>query len=42
MAFSDSHCHLVRDGTQPEHLVKPLEQVRPNGFEIRVSMAMTQ
>ncbi|MFC2072200.1 TatD family hydrolase [Chloroflexota bacterium] len=41
MAFSDSHCHLVRNGTQPEHLAEALEQARAKGVEIIVSMAMT-
>ena len=41
MAFSDSHCHLVNDGTQPEHLAEALDQARAKGVEIIISMAMT-
>ena len=41
MAFSDSHCHLVRDGTPTEELTEALEQARVKGVEIIVSMAMT-
>ena len=41
MAFSDSHCHLFRNGTQPEHVANALEQARVKGVETIVSMAMT-
>jgi TatD DNase family protein len=41
MTFSDSHCHLVRDGTQAEELAKAVEQARAKGVELIVSMAMT-
>ncbi len=41
MAFSDSHCHLVRNGTQLQQLAETLEQARAKGVETIVSMAMT-
>ena len=41
MTFSDSHCHLVRDGTQAEELAEAIEQARAKGVELIVSMAMT-
>ena len=41
MAFSDSHCHLVGNGTQPEQLTEALDQARVRNVETIVSMAMT-
>ena len=40
MAFSDSHCHLVRASTRPEHLVKPVAEAKAKGVDTIVSMAM--
>ena len=41
MVFSDSHCHLVGDGTRPEQLTEVLEQARVKGVETIVNMTMS-